>query len=365
MLARRSGRTFFAFTLFFVSVGFFVFLSSSLGLLPRNGASFFTVVAKQFIYLLGGLLAMLLVSRVPHTFWKKYSVWIFLVALTLTALVFVPSLNLTSGGAQRWLKLGPLSFQPVEFLKLATIIYLAAWLSRRQTPLDSLHYAVTPFLGIFVLPGLVLFLQPDFDALMIMFTAGLAILIIRGVRWRHILLLLLILSLAGVGLGYRKQHVKDRVVAFFSSEQILDRQGIGYQLDQSLLALGSGGLWGRGPGQSLQKFKYLPEPVGDSIFSVVGEEFGFMGASVLVLLFVIFGLWGLKIANRAPETFGRLLGSGIVIMVVASAFTNVGSMLGAIPLAGTTLPFVSQGGTALVFNLIGVGILLNIARSRR
>ncbi len=364
-MPNRHSRRFFIFVLILVGLGFFIFLSASLGLLPRDGASFSHLALKQFIYLIIGLAAMLLVSRWPYQYWRNYSTWIFLGALTLTALVFIPNFSLTFGGAQRWLKLGSLSFQPVEFLKLATIIYLSAWLSRRQVPLRSIHYAITPFLGVLALPALLLFLQPDFDGLMIIFVTGLALLIARGVPWRHILLILIILGLGGVALGFFQDHVRKRVVAFFDSENLADRQGIGYQLDQSLIALGSGGLWGRGPGQSLQKFKYLPEPASDSIFSVAGEEFGFMGAAVLVILFLIFGLWGLKIALRAPDLFGRLLGTGVVIMIVTSAFTNIGSMIGVIPLAGTTLPFVSQGGTALVFNLLATGLLLNLAKQRK
>ena len=210
------------------------------------------------------------------------------------------------------------------------------------------------------LVGVLLVAQPDIDMLVIMLSAGLAMYFVAGAKWSHLALLGLILGVAIATVGLFKPYIIARVQTFLHPEENVLSSS--YQINQSLIAVGSGGWTGRGFGQSIQKFKYLPEPIGDSVFSVASEEFGFLGASLIVLAFLLFGLAGLRIAGRAPPGFGRLVAVGMVIMVLSGAFINMAAMLGLIPLTGTPLLFVSHGGTALLLVLIEAGIVLNVSR---
>jgi cell division protein FtsW len=188
--------------------------------------------------------------------------------------------------------------------------------------------------------------------------------IVAGGRWRDVLILFIIGVIAMGFLVTARPYLQDRIEVFLNPEEA-DIRGSGYQINQSLIAIGSGGLTGRGFGQSVQKFGRLPEPIGDSIFAVAGEEFGFIGASFLIILFVAFALRGLRVALRSPDSFGGLLALGIVILITSQSFINIASMLALFPLSGTTLVFVSQGGTALLIALAEVGILLSISRHQR
>jgi cell division protein FtsW len=207
-----------------------------------------------------------------------------------------------------------------------------------------------------------LLLQPDTDNFMMIVFGGIAMYLAGGGKWKYIAILGLVGIVMAVGLYETRPYIRSRVHTFMHPEA--DSTGASYQLQQSLIAIGSGGLVGRGFGQSVQKFNFLPEPIGDSIFAVEAEEFGFVGSVVLLACFVFFATRGLKIASRTGETFGRLVVVGIVIMVVAQAFVNIGAMLGVIPLSGITLPFVSHGGTSLFITLVEVGIVLSISRSQ-
>jgi cell division protein FtsW len=281
----------------------------------------------------------------------------------LTLLVFVPGLGITHGGAARWLNLKIVSFQPSEFLKIAFIIYLSAWMAKVKDKAATLKFGLIPFSVIVSLVGLVLLSQPDTDTFLITAVAGLAIYLTGGGRWKYVFLAGLTgILLLGI-VAFARPYVMSRITTFLNpSENAL---GSGYQIQQSLIAIGSGGFAGRGFGQSIQKFNYLPEPIGDSIFAVAGEEFGFIGSICLLSLFVFFAFRGLKIATRIPDAFGRLMVVGIVILIVAQAFVNIGAMVGILPLSGITLPFVSHGGTALFMTLTEAGIVLNISKNAK
>lgn len=358
--ARTVYRPFFLLVILLTLAGFFIFFSASLGLLSREGAAFNVIALKQFIIMLAGLAACLIVSKINYRYWQKFAWLIFLVSLLLTGLVFLPQFGLTAGGARRWILLGGMSIQTSEFLKLGYVTYLAAQLARLKDRVHSFRHGLLPFLLITVLVSIVMVAQPDISTLGIMLAGGVAMLFVAGARWRDLLLLFLI---AVIGIGaviYAKPYTQARIETFFHpDENVL---GSAYQVNQSLIAIGSGGVIGRGFGQSLQKFKYLPEPIGDSIFSVAAEEFGFIGSTILLLGFCGFALTGLKVASRAPNQFSRLLTVGMVIMIMAGLFINVASMVGLIPLNGTPLLFVSQGGTALLLVLIQSGIILNISK---
>lgn len=354
-------KPFFLTTLLLVVLGIFIFTSASLGLLAKEGATFGSVAKSQILFgLLGGSVAALITSRIKYTFWKKHAFFIFLGAIILSLLVFIPQLGFGHGGALRWVDLGFITFQPSEFLKFAFIIYFSAWLSNIQKKIGSFNHTAIPFFVVMSIVGLILFLQTDIDVIVILFGIGLVLLFGSGIKWKHLFVILLIATLAFGAIIYSKPHVVSRIKTFINPTE--DSQGAAYQIQQSLIAIGSGGITGRGFGQSVQKFNFLPEPIGDSVFAVYAEEFGFIGSTVLVILFMFFALRGLKIAARAPDTFARLLALGIVILIVMQSLLNIGAMLSLVPLIGTPLLFVSHGGTALFVTLAEVGIVLNISK---
>ncbi len=344
--------------------GFLIFSSASLGLLSKQASIYSDVATKQAVLGLGlGTIACICLAQFDYRKYKAYALPFFIGSIILTLLVFVPGIGWSHGGAKRWIGLRIISFQPSEILKIATIIYLATWFSNVKEKVSTMRYGLVPFGVIVSIVGVVLLLQPDTDTFAIIACAGLAMYFVSGGRWKHIGLLAGIGLLLLGGLILTRPYLLQRVMTFVNPAT--SARGAGYQIQQSFIALGSGGFAGRGFGQSIQKFNFLPEPIGDSIFAVAGEEFGFIGTVSLVLLFLFFCFRGLKIANKTSDQFGRLLVIGIVILITAQAFVNIGAMVGIIPLSGITLPFVSHGGTSLAMTLAMTGIVLNISKQQK
>ena len=300
------------------------------------------------------------VLKIDYKFWRNYSFLIFLGSIILTAAVFIPSLGWSHQGAERWIKLGPISFQPVELLKFGFVIYLAAWLSWVKNKVQDFRFGILPLGIMLAIIALILFNQPDTKSFILITITGASMLFVSGVSWKYVFGILLgIVFLLGL-LVFFTPYLQERVKTFINPS--LDPRGSSYQIQQSLIAIGSGGVLGRGYGQSIQKFSYLPEPQGDSIFAVLGEEFGFAGGVAVIILYLLFALRGFRIANNSPDQFSRLLVVGIVIMITAQAFMNIASITGVFPLTGVPLPFVSHGGTSLMIYLIAVGIVLQISK---
>ena len=344
-----------------VVFGILIFTSAALGLLARDGASFTSVAVSQLLLgLLCGAVALIVLSRIDYKLWKQYTPYFFGIALVLTLLTFVPPVGLSLKGASRWLDLGPVSFQPVEFLKFATVAFLAAVYAARYRAVSTWRGGVLPLLLISGSAALILLLQPDTANALMIAAAGAAMLFAAGGKISHLLALALVAAVLVGGAASFYPHVKQRLLTYVDRSS--DPQGSGYQIQQSLIAVGSGGLSGRGFGQSIEKFSYLPEPIGDSIFAVAGEEFGFMGSVFLVLLYATFALLGLRIAARAPDPFGGLMAVGFVALIAGQSFFNIASALALAPLVGIPLIFVSHGGTALAIALSEAGILLSISR---
>lgn len=344
--------------------GFLIFMSASLGLLAKDGIQFTDIAGTQFtLGIVGGFIALYITSHIPYRFWRQYSLYFFIISLLLTALVFVPGIGLELNGARRWLDFGFLTVQPAELLKIAYVLYLATWLSGQKTKLKKILHGLVPFLIITGLAASILLLQPDTGTFLVLASAGGIMFIASGAKIRDILILVLI-AIIGLGIIVAvRPYVLDRITTFFDPSN--DPLGSSYQVRQSLIAVGSGQLVGRGFGQSVQKFNYLPEPTSDSIFAVFAEEFGFLGGVILIVAFMVFALRSLYIAARAPDIFGGLAAVGIAILVTAQSFLNIGSMLAVFPLTGLPLIFISHGGTALLTALASVGILLNISRFKR
>ncbi len=361
-MKKHFDKTFLWIILLLSGVGFIIFTSASLGLLARSNSELFTSVAwKQLVLGLGmGLAGLFIVSRIKYAFWRKNAFYIFLGCIMLTLMVFVPGIGLNHNGATRWIDLRVISFQPSELLKYAFIIYIAAWYSNKRKDVTTMSFGLMPFIILSAIVGAVLVAQPDTDTLAVMLAGGAAIYFAAGAPWKHILLLGLI-GLVGIGgLLLTKPYIRQRLMTFADPSQ--NSLGSGYQIQQSLIAIGSGRIGGRGFGQSVQKFSYLPEPVGDSIFAVAAEEFGFIGTSLLLILFIFFAARGLKIAAKSTDAFGRYVTIGIITMITIQACMNIAAMLAIIPLSGQTLPFVSHGGTALMITLTVMGIILNVSK---
>lgn len=360
--ARRTpvDRSFLGIILFLLVVGFFISSSASLSTIGAKDLSF-PFDFSQLIASVLGVIIMALFTRVDYHIFRRYALPFFAGTLLLTIVVFLPVVGFSHGGASRWILLGPVSFQPSEFLKLGFIVYFASWLVASRSRLNSLKFGLLPYLLMLALVGIVMLKQPDTGTFLIMFGASIAMFIAGGGKWTHLLLIFLI-GLLGIGyLALTREYVRDRLLTFVKPTH--DILGSSYQINQSLIAIGSGKLLGRGYGQSIQKFNYLPESIGDSVFAVLGEEMGFVGTAGITISFALFALLGLRIGSRIRDNFGKLLVVGITMMITVAAFMNIGAMLGVIPLTGVPLPFVSHGGTALVITLAACGIVLAVSRS--
>lgn len=354
-------KVFFGIVIALLIIGVIMFTSASLGILAKNETKFYGVIFNQFLFGLGGgLVALYLGMRIPYKFWRQYSLPLFIASIGLTALVYVPHIGQSHGGARRWVNFFGVSFQPVEFLKIGFIMYFAAWLSWAKGRIRDFRFSILPLTILLTLIALVLLRQPDTKSLILITVTALVMLFASGTPWKSILGFFGV-ALLGFGiLVFFKPYLAQRVNTFLHPSE--NSSGSSYQLQQSLIAVGSGGLFGRGLGQSIQKFNYLPEPQGDSIFAVVGEELGFVGSVVLICLFVAFTLRGYKVAFNAPDPFSKLLVIGIVTMITAQSFMNIASIIGVFPLTGVPLVFISHGGTALLLALGTMGIVLHISK---
>jgi cell division protein FtsW len=342
-------------------IGLFSFVSASLGILAKSETKFYNVLVNQIVLgLVGGFIGLWVTMQVPYIFWKKHALTIFLSTLVLTGMVFVPKIGFSHGGASRWISLGPVSFQPAEILKIGFIIYLAAWLAWTQKKKQDLKFKIVPLFILLGIVAAVLLKQPDTKSLILITTAACGMLFVSGVAWKKIILIVTIGIVGVIGLAFIRPYVMERVKTFINPAS--DPRGSSYQLQQSLIAIGSGGVFGRGLGQSVQKFSYLPEPQGDSVFAVIGEEFGFFGSMILVVLYVFLAIRGYKIALQAPDPFSQYLVVGIMTLLIAQSFLNITSLVGLFPLTGVPLVFISHGGTSLFIALAAVGIILNVSR---
>ena len=356
----------FLWTVFaWMFIGFFILASASIGLLARaTGADFSSTIFYQILYGVVGCVGLYFFAfKLDYHLLKRFALPLFLFGLIASSLVFLPGIGFNHGGASRWINAGPIFFQPSEFLKLGLVIYLAAWISSKRKNISDFKTGFLPFAGIVGISGFLLVLQRDMGTLGIAIASCVALFFLGGGRLKHLLVGLAAIIIIFSSLVYFEPYRMKRIAVFLDPSY--DPQGAGYQLKQSLIAIGAGGLAGKGFGMSAQKFVYLPEPVADSVFAVFAEEFGFIGGVFLISLFLFFLYKGLSISIRAPDDFGRLLGSGIVVLIIVQSLVNVAAMVGIFPLTGVPLIFISKGGSSLIVTLIEAGILLNISKYAR
>lgn len=342
-----------------LSTGIIMVFSSSAVTSAYNMGDAFYFLKRQLIWVSLGLAGMVLLMGVPYKTWRQVAAPVLGVAVLLLILVLI--VGVSAKGSSRWLGVGSLSFQPSELIKLAMVIFLAASLSSNPRQIGaSFIQGLGPYLLLVgMVCGLIL-AQPDLGTAVAIAGTTYFMLMAGGANWRHLLLLFLGgLALVGVAIMVAPYRMA-RFTAFLNPWA--DPQGNGYQTIQSLLALGSGGPFGLGLGHGKQKLYYVPEKHTDFIFAILGEELGFLGATLVVIAFFIL-LWrGFRTALNAPDAFGSLLAAGITTMIIFQALINMGVVTGLLPVTGITLPLVSYGGSSLIFTLAGIGILLNISR---
>ncbi|MBK8377403.1 MAG: putative lipid II flippase FtsW [Nitrospira sp.] len=352
-----------AVTLILALVGVVMVFSASAVVAGNRFHDPWYFLKRQLAWLGAGLLVMHLISKIDYTIWKKLAIPLLFGTTVLLMLVLVPSFGSVAKGARRWLHLGPLNIQPAELAKYAVAIYIAAYLTKKQDQITNFSRGLLPPLIVLgLLSGLVL-LEPDLGTVVVMGLVVVTMLFLAGARIKHLGLLALcaLPTVAALILGspYRRR----RVIEYLYGAK--DPTGSGYQIHQSFLAFGSGGPFGVGLGEGKQKLFFLPEAHTDFVLALVGEELGLMGTVTIVLLFGLFVIKGFQIARRARNPFGRHLAMGITLLVGMQALVNAGVVTGLLPTKGLTLPFVSYGGSSLMANLFGVGILLNISRDRQ
>lgn len=341
--------------------GLFVFASAALGVLSSSEVKFYSILENQLVFaLILGIVALFIGTAIPFTFYQKNATALFVTGLVITLFVFIPGIQMYHGGAHRWIAVGSFSLQPSEFLKFASVVFIAYWCTLFARHFKNIYFGFAAFLAIIGSIAVVMLLQPDFGTFLIILFAVFSVYFVGGATKKHMLLCVLAAVIGFLLLIMVRPYMMERVKTFFNSSH--DVQGSSWQLNQSLIAIGSGGFLGRGYGQSVQKFNYLPEPIGDSIFAVLGEELGFFGVGALFILYGIVIIRGLRIAFYSESQFGRLLAVGIISLLVGQIIFNVGSMIGILPLTGVPLPFVSHGGTALMILLFEIGVVLNISK---
>ena len=342
------------------------------GLLTLFSATFYKAVSssgdsllevkRQLIGIGLGAALMFITSRIPYHFWQQPKIVILGLAISfvLLVLVIIPGVGVYLNGSRRWLNIAGMSFQPSELAKIASVLYLASTLSYRWKQVERLWTGIVPLLIVPAVMFLMILQQPNLSTAGSIMIVAVLMMLIAGAPWKH-------LSLMGAGglvvgfiYAWTEPYRRERLLSF--RDPFAQMSDEGYQLAQSLIAIGSGGLFGRGLGQGRQKYAYLPYPESDFIFAIIGEDFGLFGCIVVILLFLAFTFAGMRIALNAPDRYGCLLAAGLTTLISVQAFINIGVVVGVLPTTGLPLPFFSAGGTSISLLMAAVGIILNVSR---
>lgn len=346
-------------TLILVTVGTVMIYSSSsiIALEKFKDGQYF--LKKQIFFVILGLISMVLLTKIDYTTWKKAAYPGIILSLIMLALLFIPHIGLKRGGATRWLNLGLFSFQVSEMVKIAMVVFLAHLLARKAHLLKKFSRGVLIPSAITAVVISMILMEPDFGTAVIVASILILMLCLAGSRMTHLMFLAAAFIPVGVWLIFHKGYRLARLTVFLDPWK--DAGNTGFQIIQSLISFGSGGAFGVGIGDGMQKLFYLPEPHTDFILSIIAEESGFIGVSMVIILFSIFVFRGFMIAMKAPDMFGTLLAAGLTMVIAMESFINIAGVMGLIPLKGLALPFLSYGGSSFVMSMIAVGILLNIS----
>ncbi len=360
----EADKSLIAAVLFLLVFGLVMLFSASSVVSYSRYTNTYHYFLRQFIWVAFSLGVFYFVSRIDYRWFKKFAGFFLFASVFLLILVFIPGLRAEYGTARSWINVFGFSFQPSELVKLSFLIYLATWLEAKKSALSDFWNGTFPFFLTLGFIGALMFAQPDLGTLFIIAFSSVVVFFAGGGKVKHLLLV------GGLGLlalffifSPQSSYQSDRFKCL--QDPSYSAQDKCYQINQSLIAVGSGGWFGRGIGQSRQKFMYLPEVWGDSIFPIIAEEIGFIFSTLLILLFLFVFYRGLLIARGAPDLYGSLLAVGVVSWLAVQSFLNIGGMINLIPMTGVPLPFISAGGSAVLANLIAVGILVNISKQTK
>ncbi len=342
-----------------LTIGLGAMLSASSVVSIRASSDQFQLFTRQLMWVGLGLAALVVAAYVPYRFWQRIALPLYL--LTVLGLVVTVIVGSTRGGATRWIEVGPITIQVAEFAKFSALSLLAAALTKKDALLDSLGHVLAPVAAILGSASVLLLAQPDFGNLMLIVVPAFVMLAASRVPLRFVFGLGATGALAMTALAMSADYRKARLLGFL--DPFANAQGSGLQAVQSMVALGTGGLFGVGLGQSRARWSWLPNAHTDFIFAIIGEETGFAGAVIVITLFALLAAVGVSIAFRAPEGYGRLLAVGIVAWLTIQALVNIGGVVAVLPITGVPLPFISNGGNAMLVNLFAIGVLVNIART--
>ncbi len=344
-----------------ILLGFFFLASASAVIsFQKHGHAYFYIF-EQIKPLVLGTLLFFLFYKPKYDLFKKFASLALVVSIVSLMLVFIPALSSVHAGAKSWISIFGQSFQPSEMVKLTFLIYLATWLEAKKGDLSKLLAGTLPFILVLSIISLLIMLQPDFGTLVIIISSALAAFLVGGGSLKHLSLIIFMgLIVASSVIFFKSDYQEQRIKCYLNPES--DRQGECYQINQSLIAVGSGGYLGRGVGESRQKYLFIPEITGDAIFPIIAEEIGFVYSVLFLSLFLFLFYRGFLIAKGAPDPFSRSLAFGIVAWLAVQTFFNIGGMINLIPMTGVPLPFISHGGSSLMFSMAAVGLLLNISR---
>ncbi len=347
--------------LFLVGIGIVMIYSASSALALKKFGSDYYFLKKQVLFSLLGILALVACRHIPLKLISSFTYPILILAIVLLVAVKITGLGYSVNGATRWLRFGALSFQPSEFARFALVIYLAYSMSKKKDDLKDFYIGFVPHLFILCIFTTLIFFQPDFGSVLILWGITWIMLYVGGVRILYLLSPLIFLLPAAYFLIITSAYRLKRMISFWDPWQYSIDEG--YQITHSLMTFGTGGIWGTGIGKGYQKLFYLPEPHTDFIFSVIGEELGLCGVLIIIGLYFLI-LWkGIKIAKNAKDYFGSFMAVGITSAIAIQVCVNMGVVVGLLPTKGLTLPFLSYGGTSLLFSMASIGILMNIGAS--
>ena len=347
-----------------LAIGLVTVLSASAHYSLRTEGDSYFYVKKQLMFAVVGIISMLIISRVDYRILNSRISYVLLgIAFIMLCLVFVPGIGVTRNDATRWINLAGFQFQPSEIMKVAMIFFIATTISKNPKKIKQFWAGFVPYLVLIGAIAVLLLLEPHMSATIIIAVIAISMIFVAGAKFSHLIPIGLVGVIGAIVLAYTSEYRWKRVMIFLDPWQ--DARGDGYQIIQSLYAIGSGGLFGVGLGKSVQKYLYIPEPHNDFIFAIWSEEMGLLGVILVILLFGIFIWRGITIALKAPDMFGSLIATGVTVMIGIQAIFSIAVVSSSMPVTGIPLPFFSYGGTALVILLSCVGVLLSVSRQAR
>jgi len=357
----------FVLTLVLSIIGLIMISSSSISVGEKYFNDPYWFIRRQIIWWAISFIFFIITSRINYRYYQKFSIYIMIISVGLLAMVLIPGMGVEIGGFRRALNLGFFSIQPSEFVKIALVIFFCDNLDKRYKDDKRIRNVIFPSFLVLCLVTILVFLEPDMSAMIVIGLVAFIVLFAGGVRFKHLLGLGFIGTLVTFGYMFLEDYRRERIFEFIErivalvngNEEIREAS---FQVSQSLIALGSGNIVGLGLGNSVQKYYYLPEAHTDFIFAIIGEELGLLGTILVVILFILFMFFGIRVCFKTKDYFGKVVAVGLTSIIVVPAIINIFVVVGLAPVTGLALPFISYGGSSLLVSMISVGILLNISR---